>query len=71
MSYQSSMDRLIGQSGVVVETIPADQHGSGVIKIAGQFWSAKTDWPEPLIPNTAVMVMGRNNLILAVLPERI
>jgi membrane protein implicated in regulation of membrane protease activity len=70
MSYQSSLDRLIGQTGVVAEAIPAERRGTGVIKVAGQLWSAETDWPETLVPQTAVIVAGRTNLILAVLPER-
>lgn len=71
MSYQSSVDRLIGQTGIVVEAIPAGRHGYGVVKVAGQLWSADTDWPEPLTPDTTVLISGRTNLILAVLPEGI
>lgn len=71
MSYQSSLDRLIGQTGIVVGAIPPERRGTGVIKVAGQLWSANTDWPEPLVPQTTVLVAGRTNLILAVLPEGI
>lgn len=71
MSYQSSLDRLIGQTGVVAAVVPADRRGTGVIKVAGQLWSAVTDWPEELKPETTVIVAGRTNLILAVLPEGI
>ncbi len=71
MSYQSALDRLIGQNGVVVETIPADLRGRGVIKVAGQLWSAETNWLDPIPAGADVLVMGRDNLILAVLPERI
>ena len=70
MSYRSSLDLLLGQSGIVVEIVPFDRHGRGVIKVAGQLWSAETDWPYPLETGTTVMVVGRTNLILAVLPER-
>ncbi len=71
MSYQSSLDRLNGQNGIIVDTVPPERRGIGVVKVAGQLWSCETDWLEELAPGTAVLVMGRTNLILAVLPERI
>lgn len=70
MSYQSSLDRLIGQTGVVVEVVPAERSGRGIVKVSGQLWSAETDWNTPLDPDTTIMIMGRTNLILAVWPER-
>jgi membrane protein implicated in regulation of membrane protease activity len=71
MAYRSRLDQLIGQSGVVRETIPPSRQGAGVIKVDGQLWSAETDWPEPLDAGAAVMVVSRTNLVLQVLPERI
>lgn len=70
MSYHSSLDQLVGKSGVVVKAIPSDRRGIGIIKVAGQLWSAETEWPEPLESGTLVMVVGRSSLVLAVLPER-
>ncbi len=69
MPYQPSFDRLLGQTGVVVETIQADRHGTGIVKVMGEFWSAETDWPDPLQPGISVLVVGRVGLRLAVLPE--
>jgi membrane protein implicated in regulation of membrane protease activity len=71
MSYQSSLDRLIGQSGIVIDTVPSERHGVGVVKVGGQLWSANTDWAAPLEPGTAIWVVGRTSLVLAVIPERI
>lgn len=71
MSYQSALDRMVGQSGTVVDTVPEERHGNGVVKVGGQLWSAETDWSAPLEPGTAVWVVGRNNLVLTVIPERI
>lgn len=71
MSYQSSLDRLIGQTGIVEDTVPPERRGIGVVKVAGQLWSCETDWAEALEAGTTVLVMSRTNLILAVLPERI
>jgi len=67
--YQSSLDRLIGQTGVVTNTIPADHVGSGVIKVAGQLWSAQTEWPHPILPDALVIIVGRTGLRLEVFPE--
>lgn len=68
--YRPSLDRLVGQSGVVVETIPGDHAGLGVVKVAGQLWSAATDWTDTLEPGTVVLVMARTSYLLEVLPER-
>lgn len=68
--YQSFLDQLIGQNGIVTESIPPEQSGTGVIKVAGQLWSADTAWPELLLPDTIVIVVGRAGLRLEVLPER-
>ncbi len=69
MSYQSFIDRLVGQSGVVVQTVPGLGVGTGVVKVSGQVWSAETEWPEELAPGTPIMVAGRSGLVLSVLPE--
>ncbi|MCY0899897.1 MAG: NfeD family protein [Firmicutes bacterium] len=70
MPYQPALNRLIGQSGIVMETIPPERTGAGVIKVAGQLWSAETDWPMPLAPGTHAMVVDRSSLVLVVLPEK-
>jgi membrane protein implicated in regulation of membrane protease activity len=70
VAYQSFIDRLIGQSGIVIQTVPGLGVGAGVVKVAGQVWSAETEWPESLPPDTTIMVVGRLGLVLSVLPER-
>ncbi|MCY0877348.1 MAG: NfeD family protein [Firmicutes bacterium] len=70
MPYQPALDRLIGQSGIVMETIPPERSGLGVVKVAGQLWSAETDWPMALTPGTQAMVVDRASLVLVVLPQK-
>lgn len=70
MSYQPSIERLIGRTGIVVETVPGDRREAGVVRVDGALWSAETDWPLPLVPGEAVLVVSRDGLRLAVLPER-
>jgi membrane protein implicated in regulation of membrane protease activity len=68
-SYQSSLDRLMGAVGVVVESIPSDLRGRGVVKIAGQLWSCTSDWPACIEAGTLVTVVGRHGLVLQVVPR--
>ncbi len=70
MVYRPSIDRLLGQGGIVIETVPGERRASGVVRVAGQLWSAETDWPESISPGTPVLIVGRDGLILSVLPER-
>ena len=69
VAYRSSTDRLIGDTGIIIEPIPGDRLGRGVIKVGGQLWSAESDWPESLAVGTRVLIVGRSGLILRVLPE--
>ncbi|NMP21783.1 NfeD family protein [Sulfobacillus harzensis] len=70
MSYRPSIDRLTGQSGTVIDTVPGERRGTGVVRVSGELWTAETDWPEALLPQTPVLVVGRSGLRLSVLPER-
>lgn len=69
MSYKSSVNRLLGQTGYVLERVPADRRGTGVVKIKGQLWTCESDWVDALEPGTPVIVTDRIGPILLVLPE--
>lgn len=60
----SNADALIGQSGVVSETIPAG--GFGRVTIAGDNWKSVGTGEEDIAIGTRVRVIGRESIIITV-----
>ncbi len=52
----TNSDRLIGQTGVVIEAIDNLQ-GKGSVKVQGQVWTARSENGEPISENTHVTVI--------------
>lgn len=51
---RTNADRNIGETGVVIKTIVP--HGSGLVKVSGQEWSAFSDEEEPIETGCSVRV---------------
>ena len=52
---RTNADRNIGETGVVIKTIVP--HGSGLVKVSGQEWSAFSDEEEPIETGVNVRVV--------------
>lgn len=68
-TYRPAIDQLIGQVGIIVETVPAERSGRGLVKVGGQIWSCETDAPASIEPHTSVWICGRNGVRLLVLAQ--
>ena len=60
----SNADALIGRTGRVKETIPAD--GTGYVQIDGDMWRAVSSTATPIEQGTSVRVVGRKSTIVTV-----
>lgn len=60
----SNADALLGQTGVVSETIQAE--GFGRVAIGGDDWKAVAAGPEEIPQGTRVRVVGRESIIITV-----
>ena len=67
--YRSATDQLIGRVGIVVERVPAERSGRGIVKVGGELWSCETEGFDDLLPDTMVWINGRIGPILLVLPQ--
>ncbi len=67
--YRSATDQLIGRVGIVVERVPAERSGRGIVKVGGELWSCETEAFEDLLPDTMVWISGRIGPILLALPQ--
>jgi membrane protein implicated in regulation of membrane protease activity len=70
MEYRSTIDRLVGSSGVAMTAIPQDRTGIGIVKVNGQQWSAATDDPVEIAPGTKVWVTARDRVTLIVVADQ-
>lgn len=61
---KSNAEALIGRTGKVEETIPAN--GYGYVKIDGDSWKAKSKDGSPLDRGTNVIVIGMESIIITV-----
>ncbi len=68
-TYRPAIDQLIGQVGIIVETVPADRSGRGIVKVGGQLWSCETEGPTSIAPDTTVWICGRYGVRLLVLAQ--
>ena len=59
----SNADALLGRTGKVTESIPAD--GNGYVQIDGDLWKAVTKGTE-IVSGTTVRVVGRESTIITV-----
>ncbi len=67
--YRPAIDQLIGKVGVIVETVPADRSGRGIVKVGGQLWTCETDELTPIEKDATVWISGRNGVRLQVLSQ--
>ena len=67
--YRSATDQLMGRVGIVVERVPAERSGRGIVKVGGELWSCETEGFDDLLPDTMVWINGRIGPILLVLPQ--
>ncbi|MHB1611107.1 MAG: NfeD family protein [Sulfobacillus sp.] len=68
-SYRSATDQLIGRVGVIIEPVPAERSGRGIVKVGGQLWTCETDGTEEILPDVSVWICGRVGPTLLVLPQ--
>lgn len=68
-NYRPAIDQLIGQVGIIVEQVPAERLGRGIVKVGGQLWTCETDSTESIDPDTSVWICGRNGIRLLVLAQ--
>jgi membrane protein implicated in regulation of membrane protease activity len=68
-SYRPAIDQLVGKVGIIVERVPAERSGRGIVKVGGQLWTCETDAIDPIDQDTAVWICGRNGLRLLVLAQ--
>ena len=59
----------MGRVGIVVERVPAERSGRGIVKVGGELWSCETEGFDDLLPDTMVWINGRIGPILLVLPQ--
>ncbi|PSR35279.1 MAG: hypothetical protein C7B46_01000 [Sulfobacillus benefaciens] len=67
--YRSATDQLMGRVGIVVERVPAERSGRGIVKVGGELWSCETEGFDDLLPDTMVWINARIGPILLVLPQ--
>jgi len=60
----SNADALLGRTGRVTESIPAD--GTGYVQIDGDLWKAVSNTKTAIEKNTSVRVVGRESTIVSV-----
>ncbi len=66
--YRSSLDKLVGSSGVAIGEITGT---SGEVKVEGQPWEARAFDPDsPIKPGEQVEVYGLDGITLIVYPKR-
>ena len=63
----SNADAIIGRTGEVTETIKAG--GYGRVKLDGDDWKAQSDSATDLVIGTKVRIVGRDSIIIKVVPE--
>ena len=61
-----NIDALIGQRGIVLETIPASTYGVGQVKLDGEKWSAITLEETPIQKGSSVIIQEIRGLRLVV-----
>jgi len=60
----SNADALLGRTGRVTESIPAD--GTGYVQIDGDLWKAVSNTKTPIEQGVSVRVVGRESTIITV-----
>ena len=63
----SNVDAIIGRVGIVTETIKAGDYGR--VKLDGDDWKAQSDATEDLPVGTKVRIIGRESIIIRVVPN--
>lgn len=66
MPIPPNIDALIGQKGIVLETIPASTYGVGQVKLDGEKWSAITLEETPIQKGSSVIIQEIRGLRLVV-----
>ena len=64
--YRSSLDRMVGSSGLVTQAITAD---AGEVKIDGEVWSARSLEGTPIAADQEIDVYGIDGTYLLVVPR--
>ena len=64
---KSNADAIIGRTGEVTETIKVG--GYGRVKLDGDDWKAQSDSVTDLVIGTKVRIVGRESIIIKVVPE--
>ena len=64
----SNADAIIGRTGEVTEAIKAG--GYGRVKLDGDDWKAQSDCAADLEIGTKVRIVGRESIIIKVVPEK-